>query len=307
MPLCTFLQFIMIKTIDLKFQGKSNVITTHVIDTAEGPVIFDPGPFSTIKQLEAGLAEMNYTFSDVKNVFLTHIHFDHAGACWYLAEKGATIYLHPKGFDHMKNPEKLLASAKRIYGDKMEELWGEIKGVPEYLLFPVSDKTKIRVGKKKIKGYYTPGHAPHHIAWQIDDSLICGDVAGVKIGDGIVVPPCPPPNIDIEAWQASIRMIRLKRYSKLYLSHAGMVDNPKNHLVELNGRLKNWANWIKPHFENNTPVEEVVPAFQEYVARQLEAGGATQETIELYEQANPSWMSVQGLMRYWQVAESLTV
>ncbi|MEO1256706.1 MAG: MBL fold metallo-hydrolase, partial [Bacteroidota bacterium] len=146
-----------------------------------------------------------------------------------------------------------------------------------------------------------PGHAVHHIAWKIGDEIIAGDVAGVKIGDALVVPPCPPPDIHVEDWQASIAILKAEQPKSLYLTHFGKVIAIENHLDELEQRLLAWAAWMKPHFEKDTPQPEIIPLFEAYVQQELHTAGITAPAdLERYEKANPSWMSVAGLMRYWK-------
>lgn len=291
----------MIKIIDLYFLGHSETIASFLIETDEGPVLIETGPHSTIATLEAGLNANGYKLEEVQYVFLTHIHLDHGGAAWVFAKHGAKIYLHPLGKPHFQNPEKLLSSARRIYKDDMDRLWGDLQPIPEQQLIAVKHGEKIKIGKTSIKALHTPGHAIHHIAWQLDNSLFTGDVAGIRIGENdVVMAPCPPPDIDIEAWSESIRLIKSGHFEALYLTHFGRITHAKNHLEELEGRLKNWANWMKPYWEAGTPAEEITPIFQDYVARQLREAGVQGEDLEKYENANPSWMSVAGLLRYWK-------
>lgn len=293
----------MVNILDLGFQGKKETIASFLLETTEGPILIETGPYSTINKLKKGLKKHGYAMSDVKHVFITHVHFDHAGAAWAFAQNGATIYVHPEGKKHLKNPEKLYNSAKRIYGDKMEELWGAMEAIPDKQLVAVADGKKVKVGKTKLKAIHTPGHAVHHISWELKDILFAGDVAGVKIGEGAVVPPCPPPDINIEAWEKSIRKILNKRYQEVYLTHFGKVENVKPHLIELRGRLRNWANWIKPYFDEGASPDKITPKFEKYVQMQIKASGATKAQIARYEGANPSWMSVSGLLRYWKKKE----
>ena len=188
----------MIEIIDLLFQGTKQSTAAFFKDTSEGPIIIETGPHATLPQVEQFLAAKNYNLSDVKHVFLTHIHLDHAGAAWAFAKNGATVYLHPFGERHMVDPSKLLESAKRIYKDKMFELWGDLQPIPANQLVTMAHGEKITIGDTELIAWFTPGHAKHHLSWQIGKELIAGDVAGVKIGDnGMVVPPCPPPDINI--------------------------------------------------------------------------------------------------------------
>ena len=292
----------MIKTLDLRFLDSPTTIAAFVIETSEGPVLFETGPYSTFKYLEENLGQLGYTTGDIKHVFITHIHLDHAGSAWALAEKGATIYLHPFGEAHMHDPSKLIASASRIYGDDMDRLWGTLKGIEKNKLRTVDHGESIQIGNQIIKAWHTPGHAVHHIAWQIDDNIIAGDVAGVRIGNGPVVPPCPPPDINLEDWQASIALIRKINPQRIHLTHFGAIEKPNidTHLQELEDQLSDWAHWILPYYEQGAKPADVTPLFEAYVKNQLMSKGLNEAEVELYEKANPSWMSVAGLMRYWR-------
>ena len=133
----------MVKIIDLQFQGQPNAIAVFLMETSDGPVLIETGPYSSIIALEQGLNQHNYGVKDIKHVFITHIHLDHAGAAWFFAKHGANIYLHPLGLPHLQNPEKLLSSAKRIYQDKMESLWGDLQPIPKSQLKAVQNNQRI--------------------------------------------------------------------------------------------------------------------------------------------------------------------
>lgn len=288
----------MVHILDLNFFTDS-AIAAFVIETSAGPVLVETGPHSVFPQLEAGLQKLGYKAEDIRHVFLTHIHFDHAGAAWAMAEKGATIYVHPFGWKHMLNPEKLYNSAKRIYQDQMETLWGEMHPIPEEKLIAVEHQQEIRVGDTTFIAHHTPGHANHHIAWQTGDIVFTGDVAGCKISGGPVVPPCPPPDIDIEKWNESLDLLESLKPSELYLTHFGPVSEIQEHIAELRVNLNNWAEWIRIRWEQGKTAQEITPDFQKYAAKQLEDAGLDEAAILKYEAANPAWMSVAGLIRYW--------
>lgn len=289
-----------VKVIDLHFLEIEKAIASYLVETTEGPVIIETGPHSSLKYLEKGLADHGYQLDEVKHVFITHIHLDHAGAAWALANHGANIYLHPFGQKHMADPSRLMESARRIYKDDMDRLWGEMRSISEEQLIPVENGAVIKVGDVAVKAWHTPGHAVHHIAWQIDKVLFTGDVAGVKIDTGMIQPPCPPPDINIEDWQASIQLMKGLDLEQLYLTHFGSVANVNEHLDELEKILLEWAAWIKPRFENKEDPKTVTPEFQEYVRQQLLSRGIDEKGIKQYEAANPAWMSVAGLYRYWK-------
>lgn len=294
----------MIHTLDLQFLDIPQAIASFLIETSEGPVLVETGPYSTYSNLQQAVNKAGFDLADIQHVLLTHIHFDHAGAAWALAEQGATIYVHPFGVRHLANPQKLWESAKRIYQDEMERLWGKMQPIPEPQLQAVEDKAELEFGDTQIMAYHTPGHAVHHIAYQLGNVVFTGDVGGVQINGGLVEPPCPPPDINLEDWQQSIRLLHDLNPQALYLTHFGRVENVDIHLNQLEAQLSDWANWIKEKMRAGQSAEELTPQFQNYVASQLRAAGADEKIIRQYEAANPSWMSVSGLMRYWKKKEA---
>ena len=290
-----------IKIIDLHFQKTKDAIASFLVETSDGPILIETGPASTFDQLSRGVSKCGYSLDEIKHVLLTHIHFDHAGAAWKLAEAGAKIYVHPFGVPHLAAPEKLWNSASQIYGDDMDRLWGKMKPIPSNQLVSVEDKQEFEIGTTKIKSLHTPGHAVHHIAWKMGEIIFTGDVAGVKIGNGPVVPPCPPPDIHIENWKKSLAIIKSEKPKELYLTHFGIIDEVDFHLDSLSYILDDWSAWIKPYFEKNIDQSKVVPIFMEYSKSQFLKEGCSKEIIQTYEYANPSWMSVAGLYRYWKL------
>ena len=293
----------MVHVLDLQFQDKPDTIAAFLIETAAGPILVETGPYSTFKSLKEKVQDKGYTLEEIKHVFITHIHLDHAGAAWALAELGASIYLHPFGKQHMHDPSKLLASATRIYGEEgMERLWSTLQPIPAKQLRTVAHQESITVGDTTLKAWHTPGHAVHHIAWQWGEALFAGDVAGVMIEGGPVMPPCPPPDINIEDWQESLRLLRSLKLEHIYLTHFWPITALQipRHLDELEAGLLRWANWMRPHYEQGKKAEEVTPLFQAFVRQELAAAGVTEAQYDLYENANPAWMSVAGLLRYWR-------
>ncbi len=292
------------KIIDLNFLDSSDTIASFLLESSDGLVLVESGPYSTYNHLTQVLKEMGAQPEDVRHVLLTHIHLDHAGAAWAFAKNGAQIYVHPKGYKHLANPERLWASAKRIYQDEMEYLWGDMQSIDESLLHAMDDAKDLKIGGLNFTPWYTPGHAVHHIAWQHEGDIFTGDVGGVKIGDNLVAPPCPPPDIHIEDWKASIEIINKLKPKSIYLTHFGRVDSVEAHLAELEARLDKWAAWIYPYYQKGTPTEEIVPLFQAFSIEEMKAENVSAVDIDRYLKANPPWMSVWGLMRYFKVKET---
>ena len=205
-------------------------------------MLFDIGPESTFDNIVTALRKIGTSANDIKHVFLSHIHFDHAGAAWRFAALGATIYVHPRGAPHLIDPAKLITSASRIFGDDMQRLWGQIAPVPEERVRILEDKDVIQVATFEIRAIATPGHASHHHVYHWDDSLFGGDIAGVRLGDGPPIPPFVPPELHIESWRESIAKIRELNPTNLYLPHFGLVKGSVTaHLDALDERVTRWS------------------------------------------------------------------
>lgn len=294
-----------IETLDLHFQEEGQTIASFLISDQNHHVLVETGPESTWPHLVLELLKHQLSPKDIDAVLLTHIHFDHAGAAWKLAAAGAKIYVHPVGLPHLASPEKLWQSAAQIYGEgNMEKLWGSMKPIDTANMIPTADLEAVSIGQMTFTPLHTPGHAVHHVAWKLDEIIFTGDVAGVKIEEGPVVPPCPPPDIHLEDWKKSMDKILAQNPETLYLTHYGPVANPAQHFEELTFMLNEWAEWIKIHFQAGTKKEVIENEFLNYTEDQMTATGASAALQCLYELANPSWMSVSGLLRYWKLKES---
>ncbi|MDQ2690623.1 MAG: MBL fold metallo-hydrolase, partial [Chloroflexota bacterium] len=188
-------------TLDLNFQGRSEAIAAYLVRSGDAVILVECGPGSTRAGLESGLAQEGLSPGDVTHLLLTHIHLDHAGAAGWLARHGADVYVHPVGAPHLLDPEKLIASATRIYRDRMDALWGEVLPVPKENLHVVQDNQSILAGNLSFLAIDTPGHAEHHYAYLFEDICFTGDVGGVRI-PGFQYLRCPmvPPELHLERW-----------------------------------------------------------------------------------------------------------
>src|SRR5690606_41495186 len=174
-----------IHILDLDFLDESQSIASFLIEVTDGLILIESGPETTFEHLKTAISAKGFDWKEVKHVLLTHIHFDHAGAAWKFAENGAKIYVHPIGLPHLQNPERLWNSAKMIYKEDMERLWGEMKPIDEKLLIPADDGDRLSIEDLEFNVHYTPGHAIHHNAYQLEDIIFTGDVAGVKINQNL--------------------------------------------------------------------------------------------------------------------------
>lgn len=293
----------MIHTIDLKFLNESAAIAAFAVEDEAGITLVECGPFSTNEQLIAGLKDKGLDPNRVHTLLLTHIHFDHAGAAWWWAQRGVRVYVHPKGLKHMIDPTKLYGSAARIYGeDNMEQLWGKMAKIDPYDIGSVEDRTRLTIGGQTWVAHHTPGHASHHIAWQLGKTVFTGDVGGVMIKGGPVVPPCPPPDINVSHWRSSIDRLRSLRAEEFYLTHYGAVSAKGDHLDQLMTRLDAYVDFVLQQVKAGKAEEEIVPAFTEFVETELRENGVGEDTIGAYRAANPPYMSVAGIMRWLKLS-----
>jgi glyoxylase-like metal-dependent hydrolase (beta-lactamase superfamily II) len=271
--------------IDLLHLGRERVIASYLLDTTDGPALLDCGPTTCVDALEAGLAARGLALTDVRHLLLTHIHLDHAGAAGVLVRKhpGLQVHVSPIGAPHLVDPERLETSARRLYGDSFDSLWGELAPVPEENVHPLDGEV---VG---LESFPTPGHASHHVCYHDPDgTLYAGDACGVRVLPGrSVMPPTPPPDIDIAAWQQTLDEIARRTPERLALIHFGVAEDVRRHLEELELRLLDWAESV----EGGATEEE----FIEYALAELSDSG---EDAGAFTQAMPLWQSYRGLARW---------
>ncbi len=291
----------MIHVLDTRQLGRPGIIAATALETTQGLALFDTGPESTFDNVVAALGKVGFDPADVRHVFLSHIHLDHAGAAWRFAELGATVYVHPRGAPHLLDPRKLVESATRIFGDEMERLWGRFAPVPAAQLRVLEDGEVVRLDSIAVRAIETPGHATHHHVYHWEDNLFGGDVAGVRIGEGPPIPPFVPPELDVEAWEESIEKMRALDAANLYLPHFGLVAGPvAAHFEVLQERVRRWADWFRDGLRAGQDKEQLTPAFAEYEVGDLLKNGATAEQAYDYEAADPSHMAVTAALRYWR-------
>ncbi len=288
-------------TLDLNFQGRLHAIAAYLIRDGDAVVLIECGPGSTLPSLETGLAAEGLSARDVTHVLLTHIHLDHAGAAGWLAHQGADVFVHPVGAPHMLNPEKLIASATRIYGDRMQTLWGEFLPVPENKLHVAKDGEVIKIGGAEFFPHNTPGHAEHHYAYQFEDMIFCGDVGGVRIpGYQYLRVPMPPPELHIERWKESLGRLRSLKPSRLAPTHFGIFEDVDWQLSQVEKGLDSAERWLEEMMKNEPSVEELREGFTRWILEDGNSAGLSEEVVNAYELANPLGMSADGLLRYWR-------
>lgn len=268
------------RLIDALHLGREHVIGCWLVDD----VLIDPGPGSCLDTVLAGLDGVR-----PRALLLTHIHLDHAGASGSLVERWPEleVYVHEIGAPHLIDPGRLIDSAKRLYKDDMDRLWGEMVPVPEANIRELRGGERLLDGRFEVA--YTPGHASHHVSYLCDGTAFVGDVGGVRIGSGLTIPPTPPPDIDVEAWHESLATVAAWRPRRLAMTHFGASEDAEAQLQEVGRRLDSWAKLAR-----DRALEGFVAAITDEIA-----AGADAAEVPAYTQAAPHDQLYAGLHRYW--------
>jgi len=270
--------------IDLVHAGNARSVGVYLLDTSQGLALHDCGPTSCIEALKRGLAARGHELGDVKHLLLSHIHLDHAGAAGTLVREHPELQVHVSeiGAPHLVDPSRLERSARRLYGETFDGLWGELARVPEANVHVAADRV---LG---LECFPAPGHASHHVCYFDGETLYAGDAAGVRIQPHrSVLPPTPPPETDVEGWYRTLEQVERRAPERLALIHFGVADDVSRHLAELRRRLDIWTRRV----EEGTSEEEFVADAR---------ADLPPEEADDYDRAMPFWQSYAGLKRYWE-------
>jgi glyoxylase-like metal-dependent hydrolase (beta-lactamase superfamily II) len=268
--------------IDLQVGGRREALGVYVVDSDAGPALFDTGPASTLSALEAGLAEHGTSLGELEHVLLSHVHLDHAGAVGTIVREHPhlTVWVSEVGAPHLIDPSRLARSARRLFGETFDALWGEVAPVPE---------TNVRIAAGSVLGWEvfpTVGHASHHVSYASSGTLLAGDATGVRLPSSqYVLPAAPPPDIDVEAWHATVEAIRARRPERLAVTHFGVYADVYAHLERLDHELDVWASRVRNGLNEAAFVE----------AARVDAADRTDD----YDAVAPFAASWHGLRRYW--------
>lgn len=289
--------------LDLRFQGRGSVIASGIVESPAGVAIVDPGPTSCLETLELGLNARGISWSDVRYLLLTHIHLDHAGATGTIvrAHPHIRVYVHERGAQHLVDPTRLLDSATRVYGDQMDRLWGEFAAVPVDRVTSLVGGERVEAAGRVFEVAYTPGHASHHVSYFDSSSGVAfvGDTAGVRVDGGYVLPPTPPPDIDLEAWAVSIDRILAWSPSTLFLTHFGPTQDVRDHCASFADNLERGAARVRASLSEPGTDEERAGRFEEWL--RVELGRHMNEShVDSYVVAAAFRHLWVGLARYWR-------
>jgi len=286
--------------IDAHMFGAPENLSTYVIPEPV-PTLIEPGPTTCHAAVRRGLDAMG--IDDIAQIAVTHIHLDHAGGTGHLLQvfPKAKVYVHSVGAPHLHNPEKLLRSANRIYGEEgMQSLWGSMLPIATTALIPVEEGDRIPIGSHRwLEVMYTPGHAKHHISLVDSESniVMIGDSAGITFPEmDIVHPILPPPDINVESLIANFERYRQQKPFALAFSHFGLKTNVDHILEESEHRLRLWAGIAQTNKEK-TP-EQVGRLISHANLADLKAHGHSHKHIQRIHDRTDYSSGAQGLLRY---------
>jgi len=292
------------ETLDLEFLGQREVIATALLHGPGGVALVDPGPSTTWAALAGLLRARGVGLGDVRAVLLTHIHLDHAGACGLAGDAlpNATFFVHASGAPHLADPSKLLASAARLYGADMDRLWGEVRPLAANRIRALQGGETIDAAGRALTVAWTPGHASHHVSYfdQRHGVAFVGDTAGIRRGlNPYVMPPTPPPDIDLDAWRESTAAILRWAPAQIFLTHFGAFRDAEQHFARLWDRMNDWSRRVRASLERPGTDEERALAFTAAIVDDLRLQMSDAEA-QGYARAARFDFSWSGLARYWR-------
>lgn len=288
--------------IDLQFQGVPEIIAAFLVEGPEGIALVETGPGSTLPRLLTGVAELGFDPADVADVFVTHIHLDHAGAAgWWAREHGATLHAHPRAAPHLINPGRLMDSARLVYGESMESLWGDMMPAPEELVHVMEDGDTVMAAGLDFTAWDTPGHARHHHAFLVEGVVFTGDVAGARLpGCDYLSVTSAPPQFDPDAYLASIDRLRDAGAGRLYLTHFGEVTDVSAHLTDYRENVELASIFVRDRLAEGMDADSLQIAYQAFQMEIAFRSGLDPQDWNRYQSANPTAMSADGIRLYWE-------
>lgn len=296
-----------IHTLDLVFRNTPGLIAAYLVECGGGELaLVETGPASTNGTLLAAIRARGFDPAHIGNVFVTHIHLDHAGAAGWWARQGATVHCHPNAARHLVDPSRLIESARMIYGGAMDTLWGEIVPAPADRVRILQDGESVTIGGATITAWDTPGHARHHHAFVMDDVCFTGDVAGVWLeGSAYISVAAAPPQFDPAEYVRSVDRLLAANFSQLCLTHFGIVASPADHLLRCRERIQAVSALAKASHDAGESDEAFRLSFRGHEHRIATESGASSRVWAAYELANSTGMCADGLRLYWKKRASV--
>jgi glyoxylase-like metal-dependent hydrolase (beta-lactamase superfamily II) len=282
-----------VHTLDLQFQA----IAAYLLRDGNDCSLVETGPATCRDALLAGLQQLGVEAQQIRRVFVTHIHLDHSGDAGWWAQQGADIYVHPRGAAHLIDPSKLIDSASRVYGDQMRSLWGDILPAPAQRVLTLTDGDRIAVGDNFLQAWDTPGHARHHLAFSIGDACFTGDVAGVRLigTEPYLSVASAPPQFELQPYLDSINRLQAQGFTKLYLTHFGLVTDVTAHwqayALRVQTAFETVAGWLQLGWSS----QQIATAYRKREESTASSSGVSPTDWQRLEIVNNLAMSVAGL------------
>lgn len=290
-----------VETIDLDFQGVRGGIASYLVRGEGGCLLIETGPESTRPRLVAALESRGVRPDELKGVFVTHVHLDHAGAAGWFAAQGVPVHVHPKGARHLVDPTRLEQSARGVYGDRFDALWGGLIPAPESCVRPLADGETIEIAGLAVTAIDTPGHAFHHHAFQIGRDIFVGDAAGARLGDSVYLSvTSAPPQFHLEHTLASLDKLAALDPARLFLTHFGAVHDPRAHLEAYRDAVELNAEFIRQRLLEGFADEALAVAYEAFQLEQAYRLGLDPARWPDYQAINGTAMCADGLRLFWE-------
>lgn len=293
-----------IHLIDLVYAGLNRTMASYLIPGKDGAfMLVETGPYSLLSQLEATIEELGFELDRLTDVLVTHIHLDHAGSAGALARRyDANVWVHEGGAPFLIDPERLINSSRRVYGEEFDELMKGAEPLPETNVIAVNDGDEFELHGRTFRVVHTPGHSGTHVSYLLDSEyLFTGDSAGIRFpGTRFVKPATAPPEIDLDAWLLSIERMQALRPSKLLLTHYGPFADVDWHFRELRRQNALWSEAVLTGLKTEETDEQLTARITELSERQMAEAGLSALDRDRLRVSSDHTMTAAGLKRYWQ-------
>lgn len=288
-------------TIDLEFQGVIGGIAAYLVRGRDGAFLVETGPESTLDRLLSGLAEQGLSPEELRGVFVTHIHLDHAGAAGWFAARGIDIHVHSRGARHLVDPGRLLESARGVYGARFERLWGGLTPAPAERVRALADGDLVEIAGLTVEAHDTPGHAFHHHAFSIGGTVFTGDAAGARLGENPYLSvTSAPPQFHLEHTLSSLEKLVALAPERLFLTHFGEVSDPSAHLAAYRDAVELNAEFVRLRLREGLWGEPLSVAYEAFQLEQAYRLGMDPRLWADYQIINGSEMCADGMRLFWE-------